>query len=874
MKNVDTSPPIPPAHLPQKLAPYLGGEQDCSNMVAIGNTHNLPLFLSTFIGREKELVDIHQWLATHRLVTLTGAGGCGKTRLAVQTASALLSKFAGGVWLVEFAPVADPMFVVQIVAAALGVGEQPARSLAETLADHLRRRPTLLIFDNCEHLLAACAQLATTFLQRCPDLHILATSREPLGVAGEVAWVVPSLSLPEPQPWQDPASSKVAISVYEQSEAVRLFVARATTVSPSLSLSIENGAWVAEICRRLDGMPLAIELAAARVRALSVREIAQRLDDRFRLLTAGSRTAPPRQQTLTATLDWSYRLLDEAERKVLQRLAVFAGGCTLIAAEAVCADETVGADAVLDVLAHLVDKSLVVADHKEEGMRYHLLETIRQYALEKLLESGEMDQVRERHCAYFVVWAEQAQTHPYGPSQLAWLGRYEVEHDNLRLALEWCRGDEGRAVAGLRLAVACAPFWRVYVYPSEGIAHLAVAFTAAGAQAPTMVRAWALSHLANLNYLRSDYRAMRLYAEEALSIWRGLGQAGRSGLAFALDLLGELATEVGDYEQAPVFLQEALDIYRELDDLRGIGDILMQFGWTAIRTGHYTAAAAHLQEFLVLAQGSGDVRSTAFALAGLGELAMRQGRHERAVELLEESLRLNRSRGDRWCVGTVLGSLGWVALVQHDYARMRANLGESLAIRLEIGDRGGIAWCLEKLAEAARVQGETATAFARIERYQAAARIFGAAAALRGPIKSVIDPVDQPGYEHNLAALRRGLGGPAFAAAWAEGEAMALTAVVDYALAAPVHELNADPSSKGSASEQLGGLSAREREVVVLIAQGKSNREIAAALTVNLKTVETYVTRILNKLGFDSRVQVATWALERGLSGSSHSMNS
>ncbi len=512
-----TSSPMPSGHLPPNESSPVHAERDWE-ATAVVNIHNLPVQLSTFIGRKNEIAEVIQWLATHRLVTLTGEGGCGKTRLAMQTASIMLQKFAGGVWLIEFAPVVDPVFVVQVTAAAVGVREQPACPLSETLADHLRHRPALLLFDNCEHLLAACAQLATTLLQSCPDLHILATSREPLGVAGEVAWGVPPLSLPEPQPWQDPASSNAALAVYEQSEAVRLFIARAMAVSPSFALSIENGAWVAEICRRLDGMPLAIELAAARVRALSVREIAQRLDDRFRLLTGGSRTAPPRQQTLAATLDWSYRLLVEAERTVLQRLAVFAGGCTLAAAEAVCADETVGADAVLDLLAHLVDKSLVVADRKDDGTRYRLLETVRQYARERLLESGEVEQVRERHCTYFVAWAEQADTHIDKPSEPAWLRGFEAEHDNLRAALEWCRGDEPRAATGLRLAAACARFWNLRAYLSEGTAQLVTALSRTGAQAPTAARAWALLQLAAILYKRSDYEALRPYAEEALSI--------------------------------------------------------------------------------------------------------------------------------------------------------------------------------------------------------------------------------------------------------------------------------------------------------------------------------------------------------------------
>ena len=389
-----------------------------------------------------------------------------------------------------------------------------------------------------------------------------------------------------------------------------------------------------------------------------------------------------------------------------------------------------------------------------------------------------------------------------------------------------------------------------------------------------MVRASALSHVASLLFLRSDFPAMRPYAEEALSIWRGLGKDGRSGLALTLYKLGDLASEEGDYEQAPVLLQEALDIYRELNDTRGIGEVLMLFGWAAMRTGHYTQAATHLEEFLALAQQAGNIRSTAFALSGLGEIAVRQGHHERAIALLEESLRLNRTIGYSWGIGTVLGSLGWVALAQHDYARMRATLGESLSIRMEIGDRGGIAWCLEKLAEAALVQGETATASARFERYQTAARVLAAAAGIRAPIKSVIDPADQPAYMCNLATLRTGLGEPAFAAAWAEGGAMALAAVVACALAEPPPAVDSRPPQNASAAEQFGGLTVRECEVAVLIAQGKSNREIAQAMTIGVKTVETYVTRILGKLSFDSRVQVATWALDKGLISASHNPNS
>jgi predicted ATPase/DNA-binding CsgD family transcriptional regulator len=816
------------------------------------------------------MAEVTQWLAAHRLVTLTGAGGCGKTRLALETGRGLLPHFAEGVWLVDFSPLVDPALVVQAAARVLRVQEQPARPLLETLSDTLRHRQLLLIFDNCEHLAAACAQLATALLQFCPDLHILATSREPLRVTGEVVWNVPPLSLPAYQPWHDPAGSLASLAAYQHSEAVQLFVARAKIVSPAFSLSIENGAWIAEICRHLDGMPLAIELAAARVRVLSVREIAERLDQRFSLLTDGSRTALPRQQTLAATLDWSYRLLTEAERVVLQRLAVFAGGCTLAAAEAVCCDETIPAGDVLAAMSHLVDKSLVIADPKEEGTRYRLLETIRQYAREKLLECGELAAIQQRHCVFLMEWAERAEPYAVGPDQVVWHDQYEVEHDNLRAALDWCYQDQNRAIMGLRLATACTAFWHARAYVGEGTTRLLTALSQSSEQASEAVRAKALTQLGILLFMHSDFPAMRRYLEESLSIWRKLGQDGRAGLADTLNHLGDLASEQGDYKLARLLLQESLDVYRELNHVGGICGTLLLFGWIGIRTGDYTQAESYLRESLAIAQQGGERMTTTFALSGLGEAALRQGNYEEATAVLEESLRLNRAGGYRWGMGTVLGSLGWVASLQRDYARMRATLGESLAIRLEIGDQGGIAWCLEKLAEAALLEGERASASSQLECYQSAVRLFAAAAAIREPIHSAMDQVDQSAYQRNLATLRAGLGEAAFAAAWAEGDTLELEAIIARALAEAPVDVDSPSPHHPSPTQPYAGLTARECEAAILIAQGKSNREIAQAMTVRVKTVETYVTRILGKLAFESRVQIATWALEQGLTSSDH----
>jgi predicted ATPase/DNA-binding CsgD family transcriptional regulator len=819
------------------------------------NQTRLPTPLSSFIGRGHEIAEVGELLLENRLVTLTGPGGAGKTRLALEVANKHLEEFEDGVWLTELASLADASLVPQAVASTLGVHEQLKQVLAEDLVHYLRNKHALLVLDNCEHLVDACAELVENLLQNCPKLWILATSREGLNIQSEITWTVPPLSLPVLQPWREPASQPQTLPDYLQSEAIQLFVTRARTVTSDFTLTGENGRWVAEICRQLDGIPLAIELAAARVRALSVDQIAERLDDRFHLLTSGSRTAPARQQTLAAALDWSYALLEEIERKILQRLSIFAGGATLEAAEAVCGGEEIDPYKILDGLSRLVDKSLVVVERPESGeTRYRLLETIRQYAKEKLIEAGETEVTKDRHLDYFIQWAEEAEPHLNGVDQLPWLVQYEAEHDNLRAALEWSRSDPVKGTANLRLAAASGRFWRLHGYLSEGRARLTTALTLTKNER-TIHRARALTYSANLAYLRSEYPDMHPLVEEALSIWREIGKEGKEGMAFTLDLLGELSTEEGDYVSGRVSFKEAIEIYRELNDLSGESDILMQFGWAAIRTGDYPHAEQHLEEFLNIARKMDDKTRLTYALSGLGEVALREGQIDRAISLLEQGLELSREHGDKWGTGTLLGSLGWVALRQKDFKQMRKVLRESLAIRMEISNKGGIAWCLEKLGEAAELEGEP----------QKAVNIFGCAAALRSPIGSVIDPADQPDYERVLAELRTTLGVEAFETAWSEGEVMELDDAIELALSGP--EATTKESSAGE-KEKYGGLTTREREAAVLIAEGKSNREIAEAMVVGVRTVETYVTRILGKLNFDSRVQIATWAVERGLTAS------
>jgi predicted ATPase len=502
--------------------------------------HNLSVPLSSFIGREREIEEVKQFLRSHRLVTLTGPGGCGKTRLALKVAHEKLGEFEHGIWFVELASIFEPVLILQTVASTLSVREHSGGSLMDILVNHLSAREILLVLDNCEHLITACAEFAEAILQKCPHLKILATSREVLGIIGEVSGAVPPLLMPDQQPWKNPASGQQAVQYYEDFESVKLFVARAKTVYPAFRLTAENGAWVAEVCRRLDGMPLAIELAAARVRDLAVQQIAQRLDERFRFLTAGSRTAPPRQQTLRATLDWSYALLSEKEQKILQRLSVCVGSMTLETAEFLCTAAGVQTSEVGDALFHLVSKSLVIADKPEEGKarflpRYRLLETIRQYALEKLAASGEMEKVKDRHVNYYLHWAEAAEPHLSGPDQLLWLELYEVELDNLRAALDWCTANKRRAQQGLRLVVACGRFWRLRGCLSEGRAHIAEALSRAKERKGTEAHALALFWGASLAYLQSDYPATRSLGEQSLAIWRALESPSKSKLADTLD---------------------------------------------------------------------------------------------------------------------------------------------------------------------------------------------------------------------------------------------------------------------------------------------------------------------------------------------------
>ncbi len=525
--------------------------------------NNLPTQLTSFIGREKEMKAVKDQLKTTRLLTLIGTGGSGKTRLALQVTVDLLEEYPDGIWLVELGTLTDPTLVPQAVASVLGIREEPDRSglaggktsrpLLTRLIDSLQRKKLLIILDNCEHVVDACALLAEALLRACPNLQIMTTTRGALGVTGETAWRVPSMSLPDPRRLPPVANLK-------QYEGIELFVERARAALPTFKLTEENAPAVVQICQRLDGIPLALELAAARVKVLTPEQIAARLDDRFRLLTGGSRTALPRQQTLRAMMDWSFNLLSEPERIVLRRLSTFAGGWTIEAAEAICAGEGVNRYEVLDLLTHLVDESLVIVDERGGEARYRLLETVRQYAREKLLEARDAEVVRRRHRDWFLALADRAESELLGPQQAAWLNRLEQEHDNLRAALDWSLGS-GAIEAALRLAGALWPFWEVRGYLGEGREWLEMVLAKSG-ELPVALRAKVLQGAGILAWYQDDYERAVALCQQTLALYRELRQ--KQGMAIALNTLGLIRRSQGLYPEAHSLLEESLSIFREL----------------------------------------------------------------------------------------------------------------------------------------------------------------------------------------------------------------------------------------------------------------------------------------------------------------------
>ena len=720
-----------PEHLYQLLATDLPAEFPAlRSLESIPN--NLPVQLTSFVGREREMAEVKRLLASTRLLTLSGTGGTGKTRLSLQVAADILDTFPDGIWFVEFATIDDPALVVETVAAALDLRQEADRPLVSTLTAFLRSRHLLLILDNCEHVVAACARLAETLLRAAPHLRILASSREPLGIAGETAWPLPPLSLPDH--WREITAGPDALERLTQFEAVRLFIERATVARPAFALSNDNVHLVAQICWRLDGIPLAIELAAARIRVLTLQQIVERLDDRFHLLTTGSRTAVPRQQTLRSLIDWSFDLLTEPERALLRRLSVFARGRTLEAIEAVCSGGDVDPYAVVDLLTQLVDKSLVTVEKTpESGARYFILESIWDYSHEKLVEAGEVAAFRERHLDYFLRFAEEAEPHIRGREQRAWLARLELEEFNLRYALDASEELPGQIQKGLRMLAATQRFFEVRGLFKEAREVLARLLVHPDAAPRNATRARAVGAAARLAWIADD--------------------AAAAGQLF----------------------EEALSIFRELADPLGAGITLADLGFQAFDAHDLPRARACLDEAARIAETTAEPRLAAHVAHIRAIFAAADGDYARAFALDEQSIALYGQLGDAWQIVIVSFAIGMNAAALGRFPEARAHFTRCLTGGLELGNRWGIFYPLEAFALLAVAERQD----------DRAARLFGAAEALRTRAGLTLEPADHPAVRTILDDAPD-FTGPAADTARREGATLSMDAAIALALAAEV----------------------------------------------------------------------------------------
>ncbi len=823
---------------------------------------------NSFVGRETELGELRRLLRGARVLTLCGAGGIGKTRLALRILASADGEFPDGVCYVELADLRQPDLVVSRVATAVGVTEEPGRPLLDTLTDALRGQRILLALDNCEHLIDVCARLCQHLTAHAPGLHVLTTSREPLHVAAETVWQVPPLSVAPDLPpevvtgaagadesWFDDAASY---------ESIRLFADRAAASVPGFAVGPANAIAVAALCRALDGMPLAIELAAARVRALSVEQIRSRLADRFGLLTGGDRTAPERQRTLRAAIEWSHELLTIPEQVMLRRLSVFAGW-SLEMAEQVCADEVIPAEDVLDLLAALVDKSLVVREPEVMGQaRYRMLDTIREYAAAQLTAADEAELFQHRLRDYVVAEAEQSAL--VGMAQVAapWskrvelFRRYDTDADNITQVLNRCLAD-GDAEAALRLCVAVRSVWIVRGSFAEGIEWLDSFLSIGGADVPAGVRGAGLVERAQLTLSR-DPAAAEPDAVEGLALCRAAGDD--FGTAAALNLLGEIALHTGRTDEVASWTGQALAVARRAKD-----------GWNeGYALGTQSAAAAlggRLREAQELASAAIDIMrgidqqwGVARSLLGLGDLARLRHDPDDASRHYMQALPILTELGTRPETARCLAGLGRVAIELGAFDLAREHLGESLRLSHHTGSRIGVARGLAAFAALARAE----------QRPGLAVRLIAAAAALR-------DTAGLPGLrgartEQYLAAARH-LGDAVVARLWAEGSALTSQQAVALALAPPSASgdtdgdggiANARPAGPASAPVTAAApsvLTPREREIVALIANGHSNKSIADELVISPATAARHVANILAKLGFGSRAQIAAWEVAR-----------
>jgi predicted ATPase/class 3 adenylate cyclase/DNA-binding CsgD family transcriptional regulator len=858
--------------------------------------NNLPVQFTPFIGREQELTAVQQLLCRDevRLLTLTGPGGAGKTRLGLQVAAELSDRFADGVFFVNLAPMSDPALVVSAIAQTLDMREGTGQPLLERLREELEQQQMLLLLDNFEQVVAAGVQVVDV-LAACPRLKVLVTSREVLHVQAEHEFPVPPLELPDPKRLPD-------LAVLSHNAAVALFLQRAQAVKPDFQLTNSNARAIAEICVRLDGLPLAIELAAARMKLLPPQALLARLDQRLAVLAGASRDVPARQQTLRNTIAWSYNLLGAAEQRLFRRLSVFVGGCTLQAVEAVCAtlDNADEAGQALDEVASLVDKSLLQQTEQEgEEPRLVMLETIREYGLERLTVNGEMEAARQAHAAYYLALAEKAEPELEGLQQAIWLERLDREHENLRAALSWLleQGEAGQSMEmAMRLGAALEQFWVIPGHYSEGRTFLQQALAVREGVAKAVL-ARALGTAARLALNQGDIDRGGVLCEESLSLCRELGD--RFGIALSLQRLAVVAWVRNNPAKARSLTEEALALWKEVGDKKHIAWALTWLAYIASQQGEYVRGLALCEESLALHRGLENKIGTADSLFQLAEvLYVSQSDPARIRSLLEEGLALSREAGDKMGIAGYFRLAGQLALSQGNAATARSLTEEALSLFREIGDRQGIVLSLCLLARVEARQGNHAAARALYEESLTfpgkvdtvwiassleglasvvatqdelawAARLWGSAEVMREAMGTPLPPVERPAYEGSVTAAHNHLGEKYFATAWAEGRTLTPEQALDAKGPVTLPESLSTASSPASpvkpAVTYPDGLTAREVEVLRLLAQGLPDTQIAEQLVISPRTVNNHLTSIYSKIQVSSRSAATRYAMEHQL---------
>jgi predicted ATPase/class 3 adenylate cyclase len=731
---------------------------------------NLPAQLTSFIGREREIQEVERLLEANRMVTLTGSGGAGKTRLSLQVGNHGLSQFSDGVWLVELAPVTDSALIPQTLLSIFNLREDRHREVVDVLIEHLRSKTILLLLDNCEHVIDACAQISETLLHACPKLKILASSREALGIAGEIAYRVPSLQTPDP-------ANLPSVEELKEMESIRLFVERAATANRNFVLTQDNAPFVAQICFRLDGIPLAIELAASRVKALTPEQIAARLDDRFRLLTGGSRTALPRQQTLRAMIDWSYSLLSDDEKILFRRLAVFVGGWTLQAAESVCGEKSAGFD-VLDLLTRLVDKSLVFLEESMEGIRYHRLETIRQYSREKFFETNEVEEIRDRHLDFIVQFVELADDNLKGRDQVLWQKRMSAEQDNIRAALDW--GLNRSPYKALRIVGAANLFWTAAGFSAEGFRWTQKALEqvqenpfirGTTAEERQIARAKALRGLTRLYLSLGDNAKAKRTAEESVAIYRR--SKDRRGLSFALVVLAYPLEFLGERDRAETILRESYSIARAENDAYGMCRALNVLARVILTLHHdLDSAQRYIEESLRLAQKAGLRSQEAQAHEVAARIAVDRKAFDKARNNFTESVRIYQEIEASFNVILEKSNLAHMERKLGNYASALDLYRETIAAFRSMGQTGAVAHQLECFGFIALAQHQ----------HDRALQLFAAANTLRGRDGIAMTPDEQSYFDQQLADARAAVDKTQLELEWSKGTNLTMEEAIELAV--------------------------------------------------------------------------------------------